>query len=307
MSQLELFSGPHLPMMGCLAALEAGDVRGAREALGGVESVDRDRLAALDTRLSAATLASEVHAAFEAALAPPSPGEIPGATWFRFYARQMAASLDALPGARFRGWPAAHFRLAAGDAPGALRSAQRLVMASREGWAGLEAARVAWAAGAPGRAARWLMVACLADDDRLAPAPPWLAAAGATALNPAAGVLPRLPAPVEDLWGEVEALDLPGPPSAWVPAVGIIDGVFSPSLLGWSADLRDSGFDPAAALLTGEPPSRAFLRALLQARAARAAASGAPAGYGEAELAARRAMKRLAPRLLARYLARLGP
>jgi hypothetical protein len=305
-SQLELFSGPHVPMARCLAALETGDVRGAREALGGVESADRDRLAALETRLAASMPAGDVHAAFEAALAPPS-GEIPSATWFRCYARVIAASLDALPGGRFRGWPAAHFRLAAGDAPAALLSAQRLVMACREGWAGLEAARVAWAAGAPGRAGRWLVVACLADDDRLGPAPPWLLAADAAALNPAAGVLPRLPAPVEDLWGEVEALDLPGRPSAWVPAVGIIDGVFSPSLLGWSADLRDSGFDPAAAPPTGEPPSRAFLRALLQARAARAAASGASAGVGEAELAARRAMKRLAPRLLARYLARLGP
>ncbi len=294
-------------MMRCLASLEGGDVQAACEALGGVASADRDRLAALAARLPAARAAREVHAAFEAALSRPGPGDIPTETWFRFYARRVAASLDAGPVSRFRGWPAAHFHLVAGDAAAALRSAQRQVAASRDGWVGLEAARVAWAAGAPGRAARWLMVACLTDDDRLAPAPPRLAAADATALNPAPAVLPRLPAPVEDLWGEVDALDLPGPPSAWVPAVGIIDGVFSPSLLGWSADLRDSGFDPAAAPPAGEPPSRAFLRALLEARAARAAASGTPAGYGESELAARRAMRRLAPALLARYLARLGP
>jgi len=67
-SQLELFSGPHLPMMRCLASLEGGDVQAACEALGGVASADRDRLAALAARLPAARAAREVHAAFEAAL-----------------------------------------------------------------------------------------------------------------------------------------------------------------------------------------------------------------------------------------------
>lgn len=306
MTQLELFSGPHLPLMGCLAALEAGDVRGAREALAGVESVDRDRLAAIEARLSAATAASEIHAAFEAALAG-APGQIPEESWFRLYARLVAPSLEAEPVSRLRGWSGLHFRWTAGDGPEALRDAQRLVSASREGWAWLEAARIAWAVGEEARAARWLVVACMKDQEGLEPQPPRIAPAATRLLDPPAGAVPRLPQAVEDLWGEVEALDLPGPPSAWVPALGIIDGLFSPSLLGWSADLKDSGFDPAGAPPSGERPPRAFLRALLAARQARAAAPGTPTRHGEAELAARRAMKAVAPTLLARYLARLGP
>ncbi len=158
MTQLELFSGPHLPVMRCLAALDAGDLRGACEALGGVESADRDRLATLEARLAAATAAREVHAAFEAALVGP-PAQVPAESWFRLYARRLAASLRPEPAARLRGWAGLHFRLAAGDGPEALGDAQRLVGACRRGWAWLEAARIAWAVGEAERAARWLVVA----------------------------------------------------------------------------------------------------------------------------------------------------
>ena len=93
----------------------------------------------------------------------------------------------------------------------------------------------------------------------------------------------------------------------WVPAVGMIDGVFGPSLLGWSVDLHGSGFNPTDSPPSGEPAPRTFLRALVAARQARAAMPpAARTGYGEAELTARLRMKRLAPQLLARYLARLG-
>ena len=78
MTQLELFHGPHLPLMRCLAALEAGDVGRAREALAAAEpgspmATDRQRLAAIEARLARAVVGGscspqEVHVAFEAAL-----------------------------------------------------------------------------------------------------------------------------------------------------------------------------------------------------------------------------------------------
>lgn len=318
MTQLDLFHGPHLPLMRCLAALDEGDLRRAGEALAGAEpgsraAADRERLAAIDAALSRSVDGGplppeQVHAAFAAALtegaARCGPGEIPPESWFRSYARHIAAALETAAGARFRGWCALHFALAGGDSAGALRSGLRLVSRCDEGWAWLETARVAWAVGEAERAARWVIFACLKDDGGVDPAPPRIATVAASALNPPPGALPRLPRAVEDLWAEVEALDLPGPASAWVPAVGIIDGTFPPSLLGWSTDLAGSGFDPAEPSPGGEPEPRTFLRALVAARRARSAAAGT--GYGHAELSARVEMKRLAPSLLARYLARLS-
>jgi hypothetical protein len=152
-----------------------------------------------------------------------------------------------------------------------------------------------------------VVFACLKDGAALESAPPSIAPATAHELDPPPGALPRLAPTIGDLWDEVEALDLPGPASAWVPAVGIIDGVFSPSLLGWSVDLEGSGFNPTGPAPAEESTPRAFVRALLAARQARAV-TPAPArtGCGEAELSARLRMNRLAPRLLGRYLARLG-
>ncbi len=319
--QLELFRGPHIPLTRCLAALEAGDVHGAREALDtgefdGRADTDRARLAFIAARVPPigaeySISPQQVHAAFEAALQgrdPVSgPGEIPAETWFRGYARHVAAALEAGSGPCFRGWCALHFELAAGRPEAALRSGQRLLSACDQGWAVLEAARAAWAAGEPERAARLVLVACLKDQGGLDPAPPRIAAAPLPGLNPPPGAVPRFPPVMEDLWTEVEVLELPGPASPWVPAVGIIDGVFAPSLLGWSVDLEGSGFDPSDPATAGEPAAREFLRALLAARHARVGTPvAARAGFGEAELAARRRMKPLAPTLLARYLARLG-
>lgn len=314
--QLELFRGAHLPIMRCLAALEAGDLREARAALDPAMSDrgvarDRDRLAALESRLSAnspgAPPPEAVHAAFEAAVPPGDAGAIPADSWFRLYARHLAAALEVEAGRRFRGWCALHFLLAASRSDAALRSAPRLLSGCGQAWAWLEAARAAAAAGDLDRARRWVLVACLRAEEALEPAPPALAHSGVVGLDPPPGVLPRLPPAIEALWEAVEGLDLPGPASAWVPAVGITDGVFAPPLLGWSIELADAGFDPVGATPAEEPAPRAFVRALLAARRARAAMPPSPpAGCGPAELAARLDMKRLAPRLLVRYLARLG-
>ena len=315
--QLELFRGAHLPIMRCLAALEAGDLREARTALDtaapdrGVAS-DRHRLATLEARLfrashDGAMSPEALHAAFEEARAPRDAGEIPTESWFRLYARHMAAALEVEAGGRFRGWCTLHFLLAAGRPDAALRSAPRLLSGCGQAWAWLEAARAAAAAGDLERARRWVLVACLREQEVLEPAPPALAHSGVVGLDPPPGPLPRLPSAIEALWEAVEGLDLPGPASAWVPAVGITDGVFAPPLLGWSVELADAGFDPVGAAPAEEPAPRAFVRALLAARRARAATPPAPpAGCGPAELAARLDMKRLAPRLLTRYLARLS-
>ncbi len=318
--QIELFRGPHLPLIRCLAALEEGDVRGAREALADLDSdsratADRTRLGLIEARVPALgaglTISpEEVHAAFAAALepqAPSNPGAIPTEAWFRLYARHVAATLETGASACFRNWYGLHFELAAGRSDAALRRGQRLLATCDEGWAALEAARAAWVAGEEGRAARLVLVACLKLDGDVSPAPPRISTARTPALNPPPGLLPRLPRRIEDLWDHAEALGLPPPASAWVPAVGIIDGIFSQPLLGWSVELEGSGFDPAGPVPADEQGPRAFLRALLAARQARALAPGTGgAGYGEAELAARLRMKRIAPELLARYLARLG-
>jgi hypothetical protein len=309
--QLDLFQGPHVPLIRCLAALEEGDVCGAREALGVLEgdaaAADRTRLGLIEARLPTTRSADEVHATFEAALAAgDSPGEIPSETWFKLYARHLADALHTGPAIRFRGWCALHFELAAGRTEAALRGGQRLVSVCDTGWASLEAARAAFAAGEAESAARLVVIACLREGGALDPDPPRIAPGPGPALTPPPGTLPRLPRSIEDLWDGVERLQLPGPASAWVPAVGIIDGIFSPSLLGWSVDLHGSGFDPIGPGHISEPPAREFIRALLAARHARAVqASAGPTTCGDAELAARRRMRAIAPALLARYLARL--
>jgi hypothetical protein len=310
--QLELFQGPHVPLIRCLTALEEGDVRGAREALGALDSdaatADRTRLAHIEARLPMTRRAEEIHATFEAALAPGGvPGEIASNAWFKLYARQLAAALDTDPAIRFRGWCALHFELATGRTEAARRSGQRLVSGCDAAWATLEAARVAFAAGEAARGTRLVVIACLREGGALDPDPPRIDPVLSPALNPPPGALPRFPRSIEDLWDGVESLQLPGPASAWVPAAGVIQGTFSPSLLGWSVDLEESGFDPAGPEPAGEAPARGFLRALLAARHARATgASAGPTSCGEVELAARRRMRAIAPALLALYLARLG-
>jgi hypothetical protein len=310
--QLELFQGPHILLIRCLAALEEGDLRGAGEALGGLDSraaaADRACLASIEERLPTIRSAEEVHAVFEAALAcPAAPGEIAADTWFGLYARQVAAALDAGGAIRFRGWGALHFELAAGRVEAALRSGQRLVSICEEGWAALEAARVAFAAGEAERAVRLVVIGCLREGGAPDPGPPRITPARTVVLDPPPAALPRLPRPIEDLWDDVEGHQLPGPVSAWIPAAAIIDGIVSSSLLGWSVDLQGSGFDPTGPEPAGESPAHGFLRALLAAHHARSTVARAGvAACGDAELAARRRMRALAPTLLARYLARLG-
>jgi hypothetical protein len=116
-------------------------------------------------------------------------------------------------------------------------------------------------------------------------------------------LLPRLPVELEELWTEAAWLEVAAPASAWVPALGVLAGLFPPAWLR-SAEVREaSGFDVEASEPPGEPAARGFLRALLAAREARAREGASRAGAcGEAELRARARMRALAPELLARYL-----
>jgi hypothetical protein len=305
--QLELFHGPHVPLLAALAALERGHLGAAREALGSTEDpaarVDAERLAAID---AAPSSVEQVHAQFESALAERigAPSAIGQPTWWRLYAGQVATALASDPSRRFRGWCGIHYALATGTGR---PDAGPLVASSRAPWAWLEASRAAWAAGEPERARRWLAVACLRDDQGIAPDPPPIAPSLLPPLNPPADALPRLPTEIEDLWTEAADLNLPGPPSSWVPVLLIIDGKLSASLLGWNAELAGSGFDPAGTAPPEEPAPRAFLRALLRAREARSAdLSSGPGRYGATEVAARQRMRQVAPALLERYLTRLG-
>ncbi|MGH7266953.1 MAG: hypothetical protein ACREMB_19195 [Candidatus Rokuibacteriota bacterium] len=306
--QLELFVGAHVPLTRCLAALEDGDLNAAQQALAGATpspgaAVDRGRLAAIEASAprigdAGSIPAAEVHQVFEAALTaddlPSTAGAIPVESWFRLYARYIAAALDAGTVTRFRGWYAVDFLLGAADFDAALRSAGHLIRTSPEGPGWLEAARAVGVAGDRQRAKSWLTQACLDCHDPLDPAPPRIDPSGIAALDPPRDALPRFPTNVEDLWTEVEELGLPGPASCWVPSVGIIDGVLDPSL-----------FDQDA-----HPPGRceaprAFFRALLAALDARSRAPLPLIQPGDAEKVHRDVMKRLAPGLLARYLARL--
>jgi hypothetical protein len=218
----------------------------------------------------------------------------------------MAEALATEPTRRVRGWCALHFELAVGRSQCALRAAERQAAAcsARDaGWAWLEAARAAYAASEPERALRFALVACLAADEGLACEPPALAPVPPAALNGSATLLPRLPVELEELWTEAELLELPPPASAWVPALGILAGVFAPALVRSAEVCAASGFDAEADPPPAEPATRGFVRALLAARAARSQADPFRAeACGEAELRARARMRALAPALLARYL-----
>ncbi len=317
--QLSLFDEPHRSRERCARALHQGDLGSARAALEDIAppnplALERDRLTALHERLprldeASAVDPAELHAAFETVLArcDPQAGGVSADDWFQLYGRYIAAALERFAEREFRGWYAVDFWLGLGRAPEALRAAYRLVTAVPAGQAWVEAARAAYTAGEGDPGTRWLLVSCVATSSGLDPRPPRLEEAAAPVLNRPPLGLPEFPRRILALWEEVDALELPGSASAWVPALGIIDGVFSPSILGWTADLAGAGFDPEGDSPPGEPPARAFLRALLAARQARASAAAAGViGYPADEIDARRHMRRLAPGLLERYLRRLG-
>jgi hypothetical protein len=321
--QLDLFHGEHLPLLRCHTALDRGDLGAARAALR--EASEREagaslaaRLDALEARLRLARsapagadplqAAEAVHEAFEAALAPGAvcAGGLGPRDWFRLYAAHLAAALSPEPERRFRGWCAPHFELAAGRLDAAWRTAQRLAAAGSAGWTWLEAARVAHAAGAAAETRRLVLIACLVAEGALSADPPALEPVIESVLCEPAPLLPRLPADLESLWSEAEALDLPAPASTWVPAVGALAGVFPPVLLRSAEVAAASGFDAVRSGPPQQPPGHAALRALLAAREARAREGAFRGGAcGDAELRARRALGRVAPPLLARYLAGL--
>ena len=316
--QLDLFTGDHLPMLRCHAALEGGDLPGARAALAraadcaGNGSVV-ERMAALEEKLpplrgEAIAPAEAVNEAFENALAGAamqSGDPIQPSDWFRLYAAHMAAALGSAPERRLRGWCALHYEVAASRPQLALRAALQLTSRCAEAWAWLEGARAAHAAGEEHLARRWVLVACLVAREELSLDPPPLAPASVALLDGPGSILPALPAQLEELWSEAGCLELPGPASAWVPCIGVLDGEFAMDLLR-SAEVREAaGFDPSASARPGEPASWVFLRALVAARGAR---SRTPAlgRCSEAELRARAAMRQVAPALLSRYLGGLG-
>jgi hypothetical protein len=314
--QLSLFQGQHLPLTRARTALEQGDLRAAYEAFANACALAEadsthasERLAALEHALRRSGDASPeaVHTAFAAAFEnaePTARDPIPPAEWFRFYAAHLAQALAPEPARRFRGWRGLHFELAVGRTQAALGAARALVSSTPVAWAWLEAARAAHAAGDSAQARRWVLMACLARE-ALVPDPPRLTPAGRPALDAPGFALPSLPAGAAELWKDALELDLPGPACAWVPAIGLIDGIFALAELRSPEVARVAGLDtqrPGAA----EPASQAFLRALVAAREARARGPHSGPGCGAAELHARAAMKRSAPLLFERYMARLG-
>ncbi|HME68884.1 MAG TPA: hypothetical protein VKM54_03350, partial [Myxococcota bacterium] len=263
--QLELFQGDHLPLLRAHAALDTGDFRRAHEALASVgvgpeAARTVERLAALEalvlhSRESPPISPHHVHALFDEAFtrAAPTAQDPRGSTvgpsdWFRLYAAHMAAALAPTPARRFRGWCALHFELAAQRPLAALALAERLIStlptgrpaadraapaeappagsASPGGWAWLEAARAAHAAGDVERSRRWTLAACLASVDPLQPTPPRLEPTGRSELDAPESLLPRLPNLLEDLWTDAFVLGLGEPASAWVPCLGVLDGIF---------------------------------------------------------------------------------
>ena len=318
--QLELFHGDHLPLSRARTALEEGDFRRAHEELGsagaGTDAArTADRLAQLEGLLlgpgeSLGPPPERVHTTFEQAFAAaPSPTRDPvgASSWFRLYAAHMAAALAPTPARRFRGWCALHFELAAGRPKAALAGAERLIsQAAPAGWAWLEAARVAYAGEEAERARRWTLAACLSSHEALDPAPPQLAPTGRGELDAPESPLPELPSAVEDLWTEAFVLGLSEPLCAWVPALGVLEGVLLAADLRSAEVTQTAAFDLDRAAPPDEPSSRSFLRALVAAREARARETQTPGGCGTLELRARAAMKRASPALFERYLAALG-
>lgn len=242
-----------------------------------------------------------VHAAFAAAFEKAertARDPIPPAEWFRSYAAHLAQALAPEPARRFRGWCGLHFEVAAGRTEAALGAAHALVSSAPVAWAWLEAARAAHAAGDSAQARRWVLMA-RPQREALAPDPPRLTPAWGPELDAGGFALPGLPAGAEELWKDALDLELPEPACAWVPAIGLIDGIFALAELRSPEVARAGGLDtqrPEAA----EPPAHAFLRALVAAREARARGTRSGPGCGAAELNARAEMKRIAPLLFER-------
>ncbi len=343
--QLELFQGDHLPLLRAHAALDAGDFRRAHEALasvvGGPEAARTvERLAALEALVlhsgeSPPIPPHHVHALFEEAFArsastgqDPRRSTVEPSDWFRLYAAHLAAALAPTPARRFRGWCALHFELAARRPLAALAVAERLVStpptewaavdraaprasASLGGWAWLEAAPAAHAAGDAERSRRWTLVACLVSAESLEPAPPRLEPTGRSELNAPESLLPRLPNALEDLWTDAFVLGLAEPASAWVPGLGVLDGVFPLVDLRSVAVAQGAHFDLERPAPPHESPPRSFLRALVAARElrgwrTRSAGERVVDRCGALELRARAAMKDAAPALFERYMRTLG-
>jgi hypothetical protein len=314
--QLELFQGGHLPLFRARAALEEGDLRRAHEELGNAAAgPTADRLARLEGLLlgpgeSLGPPPDRVHTIFEQAFATaPNPTRDPiGAPiWFRLYAAHVVAALAPTPARRFRGWCAVHFELAAGRLRPALAGAERLISeAAPAGWAWLEAARAAHANGDAARANRWTLAACLSSCEALEPAPPQLAPTGRGELDAPESALPELPSEVENLWTEAFVLGLSEPVCAWVPSLGVLDGIFLVVNLRSAEVAQAAAFDLDQPAPPDEPASRSFLRALVAAREASARETRAAGRCGALELRARAAMKRANPALFERYLAALG-
>ncbi len=305
MPQLALFEGSHVPRTAAREALRRGELGEARSYLApmagateeGADAARLDRIAAALRATSGD--AGAVHAGFASALAAREPrGFLAADEWFRLYAQRMAQVLASEPARRFRGWLGAHFALVAGEVDAA-RAAQRIVESAPPGPAWIEAARVAFALRQTASARAWLHAACLDSKVELAPEPPILERSGVPALD-AAPALPPLPAPVEDLFAAVRALDaLPGQRSRWVAVVGEIDRVLVAIDPGDADALRDP--------IPGEDPARAFLAALRAARRSRERdGARGPNHCSDRELRARRRMQRIAPVLLERYLRGLG-
>ena len=269
--------------------------------------------------------------------------------WFRLYAAHMAAALAPPPARCFRGWRALHFELAAQRPLAALALAERLIStlptgraaadraaptdqappagsapsadlacrgpsadsARPGGWAWLEAARAAHAAGDAERSRRWTLVACLASVDPLQPAPPRLEPTERSELNAPESLLPRLPNALEDLWTDAFVLGLGEPASAWVPCLGALDGIFPLVDLRSAAVAQAAHFDLERPAAPHESPPRSFLRALVAARElrgwnTRAAGERVVDRCGALELRARAAMKSASPILFERYMQTLG-
>ena len=303
MPQLGLFEGAHLPRTAARDALARGDLELARTKLAGLaeateEAADAARLAriASELRAPADDPVAAAHAAFASALDAGQPrGFLSDAEWFQLYAQRIAGALAAEPARPFRGWLAAHFALASGDAEAAWRAAERIVEILAPGPAWIEAARLAFALVRDSSARGWVHAACLDSPCELAPDPPALERCGIRALD-AAPPPPPLPAPVEALFETVQGLDdLPAPRTRWVAVISEIDRVLAPE--GPSVD------EPAAGERPDADAPRAFLAALRAARRSRERDGARPGDRcSDRELRARRRMQRLAPALLDRYL-----
>ena len=266
------------------------------------EAADAGRLERITSALRAAGEApvETVHAAFASALAMAEPrGFLANTEWFRSYAQRLARSLAADPARRFRGWLGAHFSLVAGEADTARQAARRIVETQPPGAAWLEASRIAFHLGDAAGARSWLHAACLEGSTDISPEPPALEASGVYVLE-ASLSLPRLPAPVEDLFEAVRSLDdLPGRRARWVAVLGEIDRVLAPAVAGDG--------EPDQSRAPDDDEARSFLVALRAARRSRERdGARGPDRCSDRELRARRRMQRISPVLFARYLRGLG-